>query len=228
MYKKSRSQKHFILLLLSTFAISFFGSNVFSSDKKNKTVNYEVTVTNLTRGQSFTPLLVATHDRSISLFKAGTPSTNELGILAEGGNIQPLSDLLFDTGRVKDIQTNGALLDPGKTVMIKVKASSRARFLSVVAMLIPTNDAFVSLNRVPLPLYAKTYTAIAYDAGTEPNDEKCVNIPGPVCGGEGHSPNRNGEGFVHVHAGIHGIGDLQASEYDWRNPVAKITVKRVK
>jgi hypothetical protein len=36
-----------------------------------------------------------------------------------------------------------------------------------------------------------------------------------------------GEGFVHIHAGIHGIGNLEASEYDWRNPVARITVRQV-
>jgi hypothetical protein len=30
-----------------------------------------------------------------------------------------------------------------------------------------------------------------------------------------------------VHAGIHGVGDLQASEYDWRNPVAYVSVRRM-
>jgi len=37
-----------------------------------------------------------------------------------------------------------------------------------------------------------------------------------------------GEGFVHVHSGIQGIADLDAARYDWRNPIAKISVKRVK
>lgn len=35
------------------------------------------------------------------------------------------------------------------------------------------------------------------------------------------------EGYVHIHAGIHGIGDFMASDRDWRNPVAEITVERL-
>jgi hypothetical protein len=46
-------------------------------------------------------------------------------------------------------------------------------------MLNPTNDSFVALNNVRLPRFGRTYTAIAYDAGSEINDELCVNIPSP-------------------------------------------------
>ena len=63
---------------------------------------------------------------------------------------------------------------------------------------------------------------------SEPNDEDCDNIPGPVCDGAGPSPGAGGEDYVHIHAGIHGIDDLVASERDWRNPVAYITITRVK
>jgi hypothetical protein len=37
----------------------------------------------------------------------------------------------------------------------------------------------------------------------------------------------NGEGYVSIHAGIHGIGDLMSKDHDWRNPVAKVSIKRV-
>ncbi|MBI5612909.1 MAG: spondin domain-containing protein, partial [Gammaproteobacteria bacterium] len=47
---------------------------------------YEVTVTNLTRGQSFTPILVATHRPGVALFEPGQPASPELAILAEGGD----------------------------------------------------------------------------------------------------------------------------------------------
>jgi hypothetical protein len=98
-------------------------------------------------------------------------------------------------------------------------------------MLIPTNDAFVALNGIEAPVGNKTLTlfAPAYDAGTEANDELCASIPGPVCGGEGFNASRAGaEGFVHIHAGIQGIGDLSPAMYDWQNPVARITIRRVK
>jgi hypothetical protein len=32
---------------------------------------------------------------------------------------------------------------------------------------------------------------------------------------------------VHIHAGMHGIGDLDASVRDWRNPVAQVTIRRI-
>jgi hypothetical protein len=31
-------------------------------------------------------------------------------------------------------------------------------------------------------------------------------------------------GDVFIHAGIHGIGDLAPAQFDWKNPVAKITI----
>ena len=71
-------------------------------------------------------------------------------------------------------------------------------------MLIPTNDAFVALNGVSLPRANRStvvHMAVAYDAGSESNDEVCANIPGPVCGGDGSSDG-DGEGYVHVHSGI--------------------------
>lgn len=186
-----------------------------------------VTVTNLTRGQIFTPILVVSHGPHVQLFKAGEPASDELAALAEGGDVAPLAAALHGKRGVKGIADSGDVLPPGETVRIKVPAHG-ARRLSLAAMLIPTNDAFVSLNDVRAPLHGSiTYTAVAYDAGSEPNDESCLNIPGPFCGGAGRSPEAGGEGYVHVHAGIHGIADVPAADFDWRNPVAKITVKRV-
>ena len=33
------------------------------------------------------------------------------------------------------------------------------------------------------------------------------------------------EGFVHVHAGIHGGGGLDPAMHDWHNPTARLEVK---
>ena len=67
--------------------------------------------------------------------------------------------------------------------------------------------------------------APAYDAGSETNDELSSTVAG--LGGEGYSPNDSGEGFVHIHNGVHGIGDLVAATMDWRNPVAQIAIERM-
>ncbi|MEQ1591585.1 MAG: spondin domain-containing protein [Thiobacillaceae bacterium] len=191
-------------------------------------VNFDVTITNITRGITFTPFLVTTHKPAVSLFTLGSPASPELSALAEGGDTAPLKALLKGNSRVRDVQTSSGLLGPGQSVTVRVNGEWDSRF-SLAAMLLPTNDGFVSLNGVYGPFLGQTvnYEAPAYDAGSEANDELCMHIPGPMCGGEGLSPAESGEGFVHIHAGIHGIGDLPASDHDWRNPVATISIKRV-
>ena len=40
-----------------------------------------------------------------------------------------------------------------------------------------------------------------------------------------------GEGHIHIHAGIHGVGGsdgLAAEMYDWRDPVVEVTIKRIR
>jgi len=190
---------------------------------------YQVTITNLTRSQSFTPILVSSHRAGVSLFELGRPASDELSALAEGGDVAPMTALLNANRKVKDVANSAGLLSPGASVTVEVSAEHGARYISVASMLIPTNDAFLSLNSVRAPRghHAVTYYSPAYDAGSEPNDELCISMPGPVCGGQGGSPGASGEGYVFTHAGIHGIGDLDASVYDWRNPVAKISIRRV-
>lgn len=190
---------------------------------------FDVTITNLTRGQSFTPVLVVSHRPAKHLlFNAGEAASEELSALAEGGATDPLNDMLKEMDGVRNTNTSTALLDPGKSVTIQIKARSGRDRVSMAAMLIPTNDAFFSFQNLRLPHgrgQVVDYSP-AYDAGTEPNDELCVNIPGPVCGGEGGSPGIGGEGYVHINAGIHGIGDLDPATYDWRNPVVRVVIKR--
>ena len=59
---------------------------------------YEVTITNITKGQTFTPQLVVTHSSSVRLFSLGQPASPALEVLAEGGDTQPLTDLLLNLG----------------------------------------------------------------------------------------------------------------------------------
>lgn len=188
---------------------------------------YQVTVTNGTRGQTFTPRLAVVHN-SGNLFSVGQPALGEIATIAESGNVAPAMTLLQSVpDLVTDIEVGGGLLAPGGSQEVMVEGQP-GQLLSILAMLIPTNDAFVAVNAVALPASGSmTVTARAYDAGSEPNDELCANIPGPRCGGEGDSPGVNGEGYVHIHGGIHGIGDLAAADYDWRNPVAFITITRM-
>lgn len=196
---------------------------------------YEVTVTNITYNQRFTPLLLATHKPDIQFFKLGAPAIPELATLAEEGNVGPLRTLLDSSPLVTATAAAGGLLDPGKSMTFHIQGNPWRDRFSIAAMLIPTNDAFMALNAVPLPQPyqgAVTLTALAYDSGTEVNDETCASIPGPSfaeCGGPGGGARAgNGEGFVHVHRGMHGVGNFRSIDRDWRNPVASVRIRFVR
>jgi hypothetical protein len=193
----------------------------------NGTQTYAVTITNITPGETFTPLLVVTHRKNLRLFEAGEAASPELATIAESGNIGPMDALLKGMpDRVFSTANSGGLLGPGESVTVEVDTRGNFNRLSVVGMLIPTNDSFVAIQNVALPRHFAAHVVPAYDAGSEFNDELCANIPGPACGGAGDSE-EDGEGYVHVSSGIHGIGDLEAASYDWRNPVARISIRRL-
>jgi len=190
--------------------------------------SYHVTITNITNSINFTPILLASHRKGVSLYELGSAASDELAAIAEGGDIASLSAVLQDDPRVVDVQDSGDLLGPGESVTVTVSATQGAHNISMASMMLPTNDGFIALNSVKAPRHGTvTYYSPGYDAGTEPNDELCISIPGPTCGGEGPSPGAGGEGYVHINRGIHGIGDLAPDVYDWRNAVAKITISRV-
>ncbi len=196
----------------------------------SKIGKFEVTITNIS-SLRFTPLLVVAHSDDIALFEAGAEPSAELADLAESGSTAGLEAVLDSVpDSVGDVETTQGLLEPGQSVTVMIESTLAMDRLSLAAMLLPTNDSFVGLNSVRLPRGARgsiTYTAIGYDAGSEPNDELCANIPGPPCFGAGGSPDEGGEGYVRVSPGIVGDADVSARAYDWRNPVARVTVTRV-
>lgn len=223
-----------LVVLCCTVASSFTFADSYKPE-----FTYEVTITNITRGQTFTPQLVVAHNPYVSLFELGEPASPELAILAESGNTQPLTELLNGSGDVGEVKTVDGLLGPGESVVTEINANPwKHRVLSFGAMLIPTNDTFVAADSVRLPWRGVAKKVLkAYDAGTEYNDQNCANIPGPRCGGAALSePSEKDEGYVYISNGFHELGAkdklgneiLSPAVYDWRNPVAKITVRRVK
>jgi len=123
------------------------------------------------------------------------------------------------------------ILLPGESNSTTISASRFTKFLSMAAMLGKTNDGFYALRSVPLPLFigeSKYYYAEGYDAGSEDNDEVGIGgLDGDV-GETGVGINEGGEGYIHVHVGIHGIGILDPEIYDWRNPVVEVKIQRIK
>jgi archaellum component FlaF (FlaF/FlaG flagellin family) len=218
-------------ILKKTAAVVLLAGFTFSSSAlANGYASYHVTITNLTNSIIFTPILVASQRRAVPIYELGSPAGEDLAAIAEAGDIGPLTSTLHGNHRVVDVQNSGGPLLPGKSVTVVVSAAQGARRISIVAMMLPTNDGFIALDSVRVPRHGSaTFFSPGFDAGSEQNDELCTNIPGPVCNGVGPSPGENDgdEGYVHIHRGMHGIGDLAADVYDWRNPVARITVTRV-
>lgn len=216
---------------IAALSLALVGGQAIAKDYHPfKAVSYEVSITNLTPTQSFTPQFVATHSAQVGLFEIGESASWELEQLAEGGATGPLTDLYANAS--EEVQTIDGLLGPGETATTTIRARAGRNYLSIAAMLLPTNDTFVGVSGMRLPARdSETYMLPAYDAGTEENDQDCASIPGPLCGGEAISdPAAGDEGFVHVSNGFHDLGDntLSAAIYDWRNPVARLVVKRIK
>jgi hypothetical protein len=219
----------------SLFAISLLsasmlaGTAAVADGDNHHSLEYKVTITNLTPGQPLAPVMVATHRRGFSFFEAGDAPSDELARLAEAGDGQPMADKLSEMNVVEEatVSTTG-LTQPGQSTTVMISARRAVDHISVAAMLGATNDAFFAIKDEALPSGrgTVTYLAPAYDAGSETNDELSSTVAG--LGGEGYSPNDSGEGFIHIHGGVHGIGHLNAATMDWRNPVAKITIERVR
>lgn len=205
----------------------------------------DITVTNLTHGSHFTPLLVAAHAGTAHLFKVGEASSTELQAMAEGGDISGLSSTLDGIAANKVENPAAGLLAPGGSTSFSMTTDMANTYLSVVAMVLPSNDGFVGLNSLHLPTAVGSYSYYlnAYDAGTEANDE-IVNgggMPG-VPGIPADPLGKNGTGAtgvamadvnqtVHIHRGVigdtdetGGISDLDSRVHRWLNPVAKITI----
>ena len=183
----------------------------------------KVSITNVTKGQIMSPPVLVSHNHLFSLFELGKPASSELAAIAEDAVATPLVDKLGSNPDVFAVAVGEGVILPGMTNTYEIKLENDARFLSLVGMLVTTNDTFYSI-RTKVPVKRSiTRRSPGYDAGTEANNELCGYIPGPPCG-NALVRTTDSEGFVYIGNGIHGIGDLPAPMFDWNNPVAIIKI----
>tara|TARA_Y100001956_G_C4126532_1_gene190436 strand:- start:1 stop:684 length:684 start_codon:yes stop_codon:yes gene_type:complete len=196
----------------------------------------DITITNATKGIYFTPFIVAGHDSDLVMFRTGQAASVELESMAEGGDISGLSTLIGNAGGVVVENPAGGILNPGVATTFSIDTGSH-EYLSLSAMLLPTNDGFVGLDSWKIPTQPGTYktTLRGYDAGTEANDELAGSMPTPPfitfrSGGTGVETAITND-TVHIHPGnlgdsetAGGISDLDNTAHRWLNPVATITI----
>ncbi len=225
--------------VFTVLALAFASSTTMAQE-------LSITVTNLTQGLHFTPVITAAHASDNHIFMASEMASTELQSMAEGGDISGLVNML--TNADANVNENPAmgLLAPAMSASFSLTNDSANTHLSLAAMVLPSNDGFVGLDSWEIPEEAGTYTVFlnAYDAGTEANDE----IRGSGAPGEAGMPvpppldasiGMNGTGItdmesnnkVHIHRGSLGDDNMTAGKSDinnsvqrWLNPVAKLTI----
>ncbi len=209
-------------------------------------VDFDVQITNLTNGIFFTPFLVAAHPAGNNLFTVGQPASANLQAMAEGGSIAGLEADVNTLGATVIADPVGGALAPATSTSFNMNTDGTTNDrLTIVAMLLPTNDAFAGLNAVEIPTTPGTYRfdVPAYDAGTEANDELLTGggapgVPGMPAdpgmlagtggtGAAGTDANPN----VHIHRGAlgdtdaaAGTSDLDSRVHRWLNPVVRVTI----
>jgi hypothetical protein len=212
---------------------------------------YRVTIANATLGQPVAPSVIATHDSAFKLFEIGpAPMSGDSGYdyyfalasMAETGYPFNVLDQVSASNGVWEavaLATSNTppVIFPSESNSTVISASGNAKHLSAVGMLGATNDAVYAVRGADLPRGVGDTTHVyanAYDVGSEANAESAATVgalgamdDNPISGA---GINEGGEGYIHGHAGIHGVGGmdgLSAASHDWRNPVVEVTIERI-
>jgi hypothetical protein len=220
-----------LALLMAVAAAALSGSATANDDGNAKT--WSVTVANLTPSgpgapgsQPLSPPLFVVHSSQADVWSVGDIASHGVAAIAEDANNAPLESALPALPGVKTVFTGaGGPIPSGQSRTFTVETSGQFNRLSLVTMLVNTNDAFTGLDSLRLRGPGGTHMTIAYDAGSEQNNELESHIPGPCC----NNPFvRDPEGaLIRPHEGITGRGDLDPALYDWPEPAAQITIQRV-
>ena len=198
----------------------------------------EITATNLTNAQPFSPLALVVHQGDFEPFNVGQPVDEATEELAESGNNQPFMDAAAADSAVIEVLSGADVLPPGMTETLTVEVLESeldGLTVSMLTMLVNTNDAITGHRGMTVgPMAVGDQLVVrgpAYDAGTEANSETAATIPGPAAGGEGANVERDDRDFVSMHSGVVTSDDglstsalTEAHRFD--NPVIQISVTR--
>ncbi len=213
-----------------------------SSSSHDSTVDmrtYEINVSNVTPNQPFSPIAVILHTSGYQAWVDGEAASTALEVLAEGGDNSSLLSDASDHSAYLASDSGAGAIGPGnyESIQLEVDAQNGAS-LSVVTMLVNTNDAYTGINATSLADLASgesvSYRTPVWDAGTESDTEAAGTIPGPAdVGGEGFNAARSDSSDrVHFHSGVisnqDGLsGSVLTADHRFDNPAAVITITRL-
>jgi len=199
-----------------------------------------VTLTNTSESQPMTPPVVVLHNapdaaNGVRLFESGHPAIEPIIAIAENGNNMPLVELVesleggpvsaFAVGFV-DPAAPGPLL-PGDTATVHLDLASADQVMSIVSMVVCTNDGFSGADSHTLSQdSSETFSLPIYDAGSETN-VLMSNYWVPPCSADGVSDNLTDDenGSVMVHPGQSGS---ENPDFDFAagSRLLEVTIKR--
>jgi Spondin_N len=192
---------------------------------------WQVTIENLTPpgpgapgSQPLSPPLFVVHSGRADIWSVGEVASHPIAAIAEDAN-NAVAESAFPRLRgVHEVFTGaGGPIPSGTSQTYVVETMGRFNRLSVVTMLVNTNDAFTGLDSFRPRRGGAMLYRMAYDAGSERNNERSAFIPGPCCGSLfARDPEGN---VIRMHPGITGIGDLDPAVWGWQGPAAKVTVE---
>jgi hypothetical protein len=213
------------LLLVPVLIASALLSGSANARADDATKTWRVTITNLTSAQPLSPPLFAVHTNKVDVWSVGSVASPGVAAIAEDADNSTLTTALTGAPGVRSVKTGaGAPIPPGTSRTYAVETRGKHNRVSVLTMLVNTNDAFTGLDSLHVTGHGRTLLRNAYDAGSERNNELAAFIPGPCCG---HPFVRDPTSeSIAIHPGISGVGDLDPAVYDWTNPVARITITR--
>jgi Spondin_N len=214
-------------VLVTAFAVT----PAASAAADTAAVTWTVTITNLTPpgpgapgSQPLSPPVFAVHRSGVHVWQVGQIASHAVAAVAEDANNPVLvSALSKQRGVVDAFAGPGGPIPSGQSATYTLRARPGQR-VSIVTMLVNTNDGFTGVDAIELRGPQVAVRTIAYDAGSEVNNELTTHIPGPCC----NNPFvRAPEGdLIRPHEGITGRGDLNPAVYGWPEPVAAITFTR--
>jgi len=214
----------------------------------SSSAEYEIELVNINSTQWLTPPVVTVHDRRVDVYTRGREASPGVREIAENGNVDPLVNALTGARGVRSVDVAVSAdeppLAPGEGTTLSLTGAGRGDRVSLVSMLICTNDGFTGLDGLALPARVgrtRTFYGRDFDAGSEVNTEDLADIVPPCqelngvvddegAPGTGMSDPALAEGSViRNHRGITEVADLTAAAHGWdtRRPIIKVVVTRV-
>lgn len=130
------------LLALALSLATMLGVGAALAQDMGETSTVRVTLTN-TSPQVISPPLLIAHDADYAPFLIGGEATPELARLAEDGDASELAVIARLDPSVAAVVIADGPLPPGQSVTLAVETSEEQPFLTVLGMLVTTNDAFL-------------------------------------------------------------------------------------